>query len=104
MAIVLDVPGNSSGQPGGSLFLDRVLGGLMAFSQRLRFAVTNDVLVSASIGTSDTVVPHGLGEVPRGWEVVDLNANAVVWRSGDATKSGITLRASAPVDVVIRFT
>lgn len=94
---------NSSNLEGGSTTMDRLIGNIAKFAGLLRKAVRNDALVTHAVGTSDTVVPHGLGQVPTTWEVVDRDANAVVWRTAAMTRVSVTLRASAPVNVLIRF-
>jgi hypothetical protein len=100
-------PPSSTGQPGGSTFLDRVLAMIQASLDSLARVVTDDVLVRALIGVTDTPVTHGLGYQPRTWDVVDRDSNAVVWRSGTVNQRAsmvIILKASAPVTVQIRFT
>ena len=101
-------PANSTGQVGGSTFLDRMLDAVASSFDSLARAVTNDVLVRATLSSSaDTPVTHGLGFAPRTWEIVDQNANAVVWQSPVANPraaSVILLRASAAVTVLLRFT
>ena len=95
---------NTSDQPGGSTILDR-LGDLIEESfDSLAQAVTNDVIVTATLGATDVIVTHGLGYPPKTWEVVDRDANATVWRTAVATTKTITLRASASVKVALRFT
>jgi len=100
-------PDNSTGQPGGSTFLDRMLAKVAASFDSLRGAVTNDVLVTASLdNTKDWPVPHGLDYAPKTWEVVDQDANATIWRSPavNARPAAVMLlRASAAVNVTIRF-
>lgn len=101
-------PDNSTGQPGGSTFLDRMLDKVKASFDSLRGVVTNDVLVTATLdNTRDWPVSHFLKGTPKTWEVVDQDANAVIWRSKAANSrpsSVILLRSSAPVNVTLRFT
>lgn len=88
-------------------WIDRMMELIQKSFDSLLRAVTNDIIVTATIGTGDTVVRHGLGAPPTSWEVVDINANAVVWRSAtvNATPAQtIILKASAPVIVKLRFT
>ena len=97
---------NTSGQEGGSTILDRLMSAVEASFDSLKGAVLNDTLVRATLGTGDTVVTHGLGYVPRTWEIVDRDANANVWRSptvNQRASSTIILRASAAVTVLLRF-
>lgn len=54
------------------------------------------------IGTSDTFVQHGLGREPRGYLVIDKNANANIYTSATTNsrpKLELILRASASVTV-----
>lgn len=51
-----------------------------------------------AIGTSATIVNHGLGQAPQGYFVLTRGANATVWQTA-ATTTTITLQASAPVTV-----
>lgn len=102
-------PLNTSGQPGGSQILDRMLAAIKrALDLLANQSIGNQNLVSAFIAASpnDTVVSHGLGQMLQSWEIVDRDANAVVWRSPTANPTPtltIILRASAAVNVVLRF-
>jgi hypothetical protein len=93
--------------PGVALFLDRTISALQETFASLRNAVVNDALVTASIPTgSDVRVFHGLGESPTSWEVVGINANAVVWESSTvngARSRYLLLQSSADVVVKLRF-
>ena len=97
----------SSQAPSGSTFLDRMLQRIEKAIGSLQKAVLNESLVTATIGTGDTVVTHGLGAPVQTWEVVDINANAVVWKSATAPSNPrmqIVLKASGTVTVKLRFT
>ena len=61
------------------------------------------VTVTATIGTSDTQVPHSLGRIPSGWIVSSRNANATVWQSQTSTDKYLTLKASATVAVTLEI-
>lgn len=68
--------------------------------------VTNDgaLLSDITIGTSQTLVSHGLGRNFQGWYIVDIEGDARVWR--DTTYSSnkdkyLPLKASASVRVKI---
>ena len=55
---------------------------------------------------TDTRVYHGLGRQMRTWEIVDRNANAVVWQATTVNSTPdkfIILRASAAVKIKVRF-
>lgn len=98
---------NTSQQAGGSLILDRALADIEDSINSLANAVTNDVLVRVSLdNTKDWPVTHGLGHQVQTWDVVDRNANAVVWQPPTVNSSPtrvILLRASAPVSILVRF-
>lgn len=99
----------TEGQPGGSLVLDRLVGELDETFRGLERAVTNDKLARATFVAPgvDVTVTHALGAPPRTWEVVDLDAAAVVYRSPTVNAKPTTtiiLRASAPCIAVLRFT
>ena len=60
--------------------------------------------VTAAIGTGDTVINHLLGRNYEGWTIVDLDANAVIYRSNTQNNNldrQIILKASAPVNAKI---
>ncbi len=99
---------NSTGQPGGSTFLDRVLGMIEDSITSLRNAVTNDSIVSVKLdNTRDWPVSHGLGHKVTTWDIVDKSNAADVWQSqvfNSRPSFVILLRASAPVTVALRFT
>ncbi len=52
-------------------------------------------LTQVNLTTTPTVIPHTLGQVPKGWIVSDLNADSVVFRTAPLTSSNITLQATA---------
>lgn len=54
-----------------------------AFSQVTRLPLLDGNLIEgiSLVSGSDNRVAHKLGRVPRLWFVVDLDANAVVWRA-----------------------
>ena len=54
---------------------------------------------TASLDVSGTRVSHNLGRPPDGWVVIDNDADARVWRSGEMDSSSITLSASAAANV-----
>lgn len=86
---------------------DKLMGYLVAAFDSLTKAVTNDHIIRQAIGTGDTKVFHGLGHQVETWEIVDQNANAVIWQSPtvNATpETFILLKASAPVTASVRFT
>ena len=54
------------------------------------------------IGTSTTLVPHGLGRKIQGWQVVDTLADARIWRDPASTadlEKFLPLIASASVTI-----
>lgn len=60
--------------------------------------VTGIIVSEQVIGTSDTIINHGLNRTNARWIVLDKTANETVWRVG-RDKNTITLRASASVTV-----
>jgi hypothetical protein len=100
-------PFTTGGYDGGSPLIDRIISAVGDSFTSLLKAVTNDKLVRATLdNTRDWPVTHALGYVPATWEVVDIDANATVWRSkavNARASSMILLRASAPVTVLLRF-
>lgn len=74
------------------------LGSALANVQR-SVVVDGNLLEGVALSTTDTEVHHGLGRKPRGWVVVDQDADARVWRSVASTSSTLTLQASASVTI-----
>jgi hypothetical protein len=61
-------------------------------------------LVNVTVGTSTTLVSHGLGRRFRRWHLADLQGDARVWRDATSTADPavyLPLRASASVTVTI---
>lgn len=92
----------------GSPLLDRLVDQLTSVFKKLGSIVTNNKVVPAKFTTpaTDVVVFHGLGFVYTSWDVVDIDANAVVYRSPTANNQpdrSIILRASAVCNARIRF-
>lgn len=52
-----------------------------------------------------TLVPHQLGKIPVGWQIIDIDAQATVWRDSTVAASNdtIALRSSAPAVATIQF-
>lgn len=44
-------------------------------------------------------IPTGLNRTQQGWFLTDINANAIVWRSGGFNSNTLTLMASAACTV-----
>jgi hypothetical protein len=57
-------------------------------------------LTDVIITTTGLTVPHSLGRTPRGWIVVDKNADANIWRTA-WTSTTISLDSSATVTATI---
>lgn len=58
--------------------------------------------VNIVVGTSTTLIPHGLGRKIQGWQVVDTLADARIWRDSTSTADldrFLPLRASASVTI-----
>jgi|ERR1700759_2067623 len=60
---------------------------------------------SIALGTTTVAVAHQLGKKPVGWQIIDKNAQADVWRDSTQTTTNdtIPLKASATVTVDIQF-
>lgn len=102
--------------------LNRIAQALTATFGSLKNVVTNDFLVGNKprtpigavrgpvrmpIAVTDTKVYHGLGHVVQTWEICDIDAAATVYQSAShnaAPAQYIILKASAPVNVLLRFT
>jgi hypothetical protein len=52
------------------------------------------LIQNVSVGTTATVINHGLGRQPQIWTLCDQQANAIVWRTAWNSNS-ITLQATA---------
>lgn len=60
------------------------------------------ILDEASVGTTTVLIEHKLGRMIQGWGIVDINADARVWR--DATSTAdltrfLPLKASASATI-----
>ena len=63
-----------------------------------RLPLLNGTLLEAvSLSTSDTQVEHKLGRKPLGWLLVDIDADATVFRTAAFNEQFITLQSSAAV-------
>lgn len=63
---------------------------------------SGSTLIDITIGTSTTLVPHGLGRIFQGWHLLDIQADARVWRDATSTSDPtkfLPLKASASVVV-----
>lgn len=93
-------------EPTGNGLLDRLVERLRDVFASLGRPVTNDNLVSVTLGTGPTQVFHGLGEIPRAWEVVGRDAGEVVYEPAivnGARMRYLYLQATGPVTVTLRF-
>lgn len=63
------------------------------------------VIKGVTLTTTTKNVPHQLGRIPVGWQVIDINALATVCRDPAVatTNDTIPLKASATVTVDIQF-
>lgn len=100
--------GPTANEEGGSPLLDRVVQAVRRSLDSLAKVVTNDQLVPLQVAAAftDTKLYHQLGAVPRAWEVVGRNANALLWESPTVNPFRdryLLLRASAPVTVTVRL-
>lgn len=65
--------------------------------------IISEVTLNSAV---DNIVPHELGRLIQGWQLVRQNANAVVWESSTVNenpKSYVILRSSATCTVSILF-
>lgn len=101
--------GSTAGQPGGSNILDRVVAAISSALEALGDVVNNDKVVTQRLvaAAGDQKVFHGLGSAPKAWDLIDQDANAVVWRSATVNPTPqdyLLFRTTADVNVTIRFT
>ena len=70
---------------------------------RLGDVVSVDKVISVTIAraTTDVVVAHQLGYVPKHVNLGAPTSNARVWQSAAATKDAITLQADAPTTLTV---
>lgn len=64
--------------------------------------VLSGIIVDATVGTSTTLINHGLARKFQGWHLLDVQGDARVWRDATSTadsKLFLPLRASASVNV-----
>lgn len=90
----------------GSWLLDKLIGTLRGVFDSLTLAVTNATIVRTALDVTPTNVFHGLGESPRAYDVVGRNAGEHVFEApGVNLKRNlyVTLQATGPVSVAIRF-
>ncbi len=85
--------------------LDKLVERISNAFDGLSEAVTNDAIVRTPLDTVPRRVFHGLGESPRAWEVVGIDAAAMVYepQASDNRALYVWLAASAPVNVQVRF-
>jgi hypothetical protein len=97
---------DTAGRQGGSALLDRILDRLRNTLNSLSKAVTNERLVTTSLGTTPTQVFHGMNGPPVAWEIVGRSAGEVVYEpaivNGNRNKY-LYLQATGAVNVVVRF-
>jgi len=98
----------TAGKEGGSVLLDQIVNAISSVFARLGSIVTNTKIVPVAFtaGATDVIVAHGLGFAVTSWDVVDLDANAVVYRSPTSNplpQRQIILRASAACNAKVRF-
>jgi hypothetical protein len=68
---------------------------------RLPILAGNQINSIALTATTPKAVNHLLQRMPQGWFLVDINANAVIWRPAAWNDATITLESSANVTVSI---
>lgn len=65
--------------------------------ERLGVPAISKLLPRRAIATSTTRIAHGLGSVPTGWRVFNLEGDARVWESAIADDRNLYLQASVAV-------
>lgn len=53
------------------------------------------VLNNVVLAIGNNVITHGLGRVPTGWIIMDINAASVIYRSAAFNATTLTLNSSA---------
>ena len=87
-------------------FLSRLLLSLIDVFSSLVGVVDNEHIVTATLGTTDVRVFHGLDSAPRTIDVVGLTAGEAVYESpttNSERKRFVLMRASGPVTATLRF-
>jgi hypothetical protein len=88
--------------------IDRAFNAISDEIRRLDIAEPDDgaaILTNVSVGTTATSINHLLARRLRGWQVVRLRGNAVVWDAQDQNQMQdrtLILLASAPVVVDLK--
>jgi hypothetical protein len=91
---------------GGSWLLDKMLGLVRETFESIAFAVTNSAIIRIDLDVTPTNVFHGLGESPRAYDIVGRDAGEHVFEASGANPNRarfVTLQATGPVSVAIRF-
>lgn len=57
------------------------------------------ILRNVSLANGTTVVNHRLGRVPQGWQIIDIEGAALIYRSAPLNDLTITLTSNAAVTV-----
>ena len=68
---------------------------------KLRPIAEGVVLTSVPVGTTETAVPHPLGEPPTGWFRVSPTGTATVTQSSAPDRNALYLIATSPVTVTL---
>ena len=53
------------------------------------------ILNGVVLAVGNNTITHGLGRIPTGWIVMDVNAAATIYRSSPFTATTLTLNSSA---------
>jgi len=78
---------------------------LVSFLRRLSSNTALDYVEQSDVvltGGVDVALIHKLGRVAQGWQIVDINAAATIFRNAAFNASTLTLRASATCTVKVR--
>lgn len=98
----------TDGITGGSPILDRIINAISDAFARLGDIVTNNKIIPVTFTGAgvDVSVAHGLSSAVTSFDVVDLDAAAIVFRSPTSNpqpRLTIILRASAACRAKVRF-
>lgn len=61
--------------------------------------VQGNFVKNTFLSSGSNVIPHGLGRTLQGWSIVDINADADIYRSAPLNAQNLTLTTSADVTV-----
>ena len=69
-----------------------------ALAPVLRVALLDGVTISAALASGDNEIAHGLGRVPQGYIIIDVDAAATIYRVSLSDKF-LTLNSTATANI-----